>query len=426
MDSIEKGRLGESFVNQIAFRSFLKYWCYPAPLDIVKDNKEICDLLIVFKDVCFIISVKNYSFKGDYQQYFKKTTDKAIRQIKGAERTLFRNDVPVLLKHPDRDAEVFQSEIVKETYRIVINISTDVKYYQTSFYLNEQSYTVMDAAAWFAALEELNSVPDFTNYISKRCKLFGKYPAFIMPREEYDISDNDKLNIQHDVTDSMKIYNGVTIISGSELDLIAIYFEQGYKFSDDLQKSDDVQSHVLKIDGRWEAFQNSKITEIKEDYEKESYFIDELVREFLIAQKDGHHLAAMFFQLDRLDRAAFARTFLEYHGNVGTGTKLNRTHVVFPFMHMVFIYFEDGYPTEELQSFLEISLHHHHYLFNSACKQVGALGMSKSTNEFLFGYAEIDEPYTAEEIEKMKIQFSKLGWKTDHVNTEDIEFKDEY
>lgn len=45
----EKGQAGERFVNEIPFNSFLKYWCFPRPLDIVKDNKEICDMLIVLK-----------------------------------------------------------------------------------------------------------------------------------------------------------------------------------------------------------------------------------------------------------------------------------------------------------------------------------------------------------------------------------------
>lgn len=60
----DKGRLGEDFVNQIAFNSFLKYWCFPNPLDIAGDNKEICDLLVVFDEICMIVSVKNYEFKG--------------------------------------------------------------------------------------------------------------------------------------------------------------------------------------------------------------------------------------------------------------------------------------------------------------------------------------------------------------------------
>ncbi len=114
MDNSEsKGKAGEDFVNFIAFNSFLKYWCFPSPLDITGDYKEICDLLIVFEHICIIISVKNYTFKGDYERFFKKTIEKAIRQIDGAERKLFR-DKPLLLKHPDREPELFNKESINE------------------------------------------------------------------------------------------------------------------------------------------------------------------------------------------------------------------------------------------------------------------------------------------------------------------------
>jgi hypothetical protein len=122
MDHAEaKGKSGEDFVNHIAFKTFIKYWCFPGPLDITGDNKEICDLLVVFNHICMIISVKNYAFKGDYERYFKRTVSKAIRQIDGAERKLFR-DGPLLLKHPDRDAELFEKDRITEIHRIIINL----------------------------------------------------------------------------------------------------------------------------------------------------------------------------------------------------------------------------------------------------------------------------------------------------------------
>lgn len=62
---MDKGPLAEQFVYQFASLAYLKYWCYPNPIDEEGDKKEICDLLILFKDVCIIISVKNYDLKGN-------------------------------------------------------------------------------------------------------------------------------------------------------------------------------------------------------------------------------------------------------------------------------------------------------------------------------------------------------------------------
>jgi hypothetical protein len=125
LETTKKGQTGEDFVNHIAFRSFVKYWCFPGPIDLIKDNKEICDLLVLFDDICMIVSVKNYDFKGDYDRYFRKTIDKAIRQIDGAERKLFR-DEPLLLKHPDRKEELFEKSRYKQVYRIIVNLNEDV------------------------------------------------------------------------------------------------------------------------------------------------------------------------------------------------------------------------------------------------------------------------------------------------------------
>jgi hypothetical protein len=177
---------GEAIVNHIAFTTFLKYWCYPNPLDITKDNKEICDLLIVFDDVCIIVSVKNYSFSGDYKKYFRKTVDKALRQIGGAERRLFGTR-DILLKHPDRPSELFPKEKIKSILRIIVNTNTSVKYYYSSVCTDNNEYiTIYDAEAWESLLTELDTISDFVQYLKEKERLFRKRPAIILPRKEYD------------------------------------------------------------------------------------------------------------------------------------------------------------------------------------------------------------------------------------------------
>jgi hypothetical protein len=410
-----KGRSGEDFVNRIAFKSFLKYWCFPGPNDILKDNKEICDLLVVFGHVCIIISVKNYAFNGNYERYFKKTVEKAIRQIDGAERKLFR-DEPVLLQHPDRKPEVFEKDKISQVHRIVINLNEHIKYYQTSYFKEDKNYIVMDAAAWYTSMEELNTLPDLAAYLTARCKLFSSFPAFIFPRSEFDISTNDKISAQADMEVAALAAKGLSIISGSELDLIAQYLMHGFKFPSNLNH-DQADIMLLKLDGEWEKFVSSKLSAKKDDYEKESYFIDRLVKHFLIDIENGNHLAMLFFRLNRFERAEFARTFLDYHERYAMGdikVRLNRSHVVLPFIHMVFLYFEDDYPKDGITDIVNMSLHHHHYLHHFKCGEVGALGMSRS-GEFVFGYSKVIEPYTDIEIGHMRENFRTLGWQTEQL-----------
>jgi len=110
MNSTEKVNSGEKFVNGIAFDSFMEYWCYPSPKDESGDKKEICDLLILFDSNMIIVSVKNYEFKDFYSRYFRRTVEKAVKQIYGAERKLFNNDRDIFIKHPNREIERFPKE----------------------------------------------------------------------------------------------------------------------------------------------------------------------------------------------------------------------------------------------------------------------------------------------------------------------------
>jgi hypothetical protein len=127
----------------------------------------------------------------------------------------------------------------------------------------------------------------------------------------------------------------------------------------------------------------------------------------------------MFFRLNRIQRAEFARAFLEYHEGYAMGDvniKVNRSHAVLPFINMVFIYHDDDYPQEKLTEVVDMSLHHHHYLHNFKCGEVGALGMSRTTEAFTFGYSKLSEPYTPDEINEMKEAFAAIGWQTEQLN----------
>ncbi|TKC04345.1 hypothetical protein [Pedobacter frigoris] len=409
---LDKGQAGEDFVNFIAYQSFLKYWCFPGPLDIAKDYKEICDLLVVFDDICLIVSVKNYTFKGNYERYFNNTIEKAISQIEGAERKLF-GQRPIVLKHPDRSEEVFIKETINHVYRIVINLSQDVKYYQTSVFRNSKHFTIMDALAWKSAITEMSTLPDMIQYLTSRCNLFSTHPAFMFPREEYDFHTNDKISAASAIEKIALDGEKVTMVLGSELDLIANYINSGFKFSPELNHK-LVNGISMFLDGQWNKYLKSKLSAQKEHFEQESYFIDHLVKNLLINTENGNFLAKLFFRLNRFDRADFARAFLKYHEDCVYGKsskiKLNRTHYLMPKINMVFIFFDDDFNREDLDDFIALSLTHHHYLHDFKCAEVGALGMSRSGEDFVFGYAKLEDEHSEPEKLEMIKSFKKLGW----------------
>ena len=143
MDSQIKGNEGEQFVNQLAFSTFFKYWCYPSPKLENGNKKEICDLLIIFKDIVIIFSVKNYEFKGNHNRYFNSTISKATKQINGAYKTLFSRG-EVYIKHPDKEfQEIFPKHSLKKVFRIIVNLGENTKFYPFSSTSNNGDFITL-------------------------------------------------------------------------------------------------------------------------------------------------------------------------------------------------------------------------------------------------------------------------------------------
>lgn len=95
----EKGStVSERYLAQIAERSFLNLWSYPTPYRDQRtggsgDGKELCDLLVVCGDHVIIFSEKTISWPSGatpiaWRRWSKNAIRDAVKQIKGAERWL--------------------------------------------------------------------------------------------------------------------------------------------------------------------------------------------------------------------------------------------------------------------------------------------------------------------------------------------------
>jgi len=405
IDNTEKGREGERFVNEIAFNSFLRYWCYPGPMDIAGDNKEICDLLIVFHTACIIVSVKNYSFKGNYERYFRSTTERAMRQILGAERNLFRDSL-VLLKHPDRIEEVFDRNSIKHIYRIVVNLNPAVKVYQTSFFKKDKEFIVMDIDAWASAVVELSTLPDLLNYINERLRLTNKGPAIMLSREEMDFSQPDG---EYLAKLMLEAKDNLTTISGSELDLIATYYKNGFQFPAGLLDP-KFNARSLKIDGEWTKFRTSSAYEKKLELERAGGFVDEIVRELIIDKKNGENLSRLLFSMNKMHRAVLSKHFDEFYTKQ-KATEVGQRPYYYARMNpkMVFLYFNDDYSETDLQNRITVYLMHMSYLFNYAIEEIGLIGKSKSGDKYAFGYTTNKEVPNESELKEFEKFFANLN-----------------
>lgn len=206
-------------------RSFLRLWSWPNVFRDVTPPREICDLLVVFGQQLVIFSDKECAFPDsgdtavDWGRWFKKAVLDSAEQVWGAERWI--------RSHPDRvftDASCktrvpFQISVSDDTivHRIVVargsarrtekafggsgSLMVDSKLQGaehlegagpfdrfTVGHLNPSKgfVHVFDEATFEILLDALDTVDDFTRYLSKKQKLF-EGPVRIIACGEEDL-----------------------------------------------------------------------------------------------------------------------------------------------------------------------------------------------------------------------------------------------
>lgn len=199
----------ERYLDSLCKRSFLSLWSYP---NLFRDQgrkhgkgdgKELCDHLIIFNEHVIIFSDKSCAFPNtgdanlDWRGWYKRSIEESADQIYGTERWL--------LKYPDR---VFIDKTCSKKLPIPINqnsrihrvvvalnassrckdffgnggsgslgLSSEIRGAETPFYVGEVDASrgfvhVLDDVTLDIVLSELDTITDFTNYLSRKEALF--------------------------------------------------------------------------------------------------------------------------------------------------------------------------------------------------------------------------------------------------------------
>jgi hypothetical protein len=396
-DIDNKGVEGEDFVNGLAFSSYLKYWCYPGPLNESGDKKEICDLLIVFKGIAIIFSVKNYEFKGNYERYFKSTIEKAVKQIQGAERKLFHSNQDIYIKHPDRDIERFPKESITKIFRVIVNLGEGLEYHISAEMTNKNEFiSIFDKEDFKTIIEELDTISDLIHFLEAREALM-----------------RSKENL---------------ILEGKEKDLLAIYLENGREFDPKIINTENAKVHLV-VDGSWEHFKKRKEVILKEAADKYSYLIDELVLREILKTPNGHLLAKELMSLDRYSRRVLAKSFINFfqsHNQYAKGYNARRYGKIGDLLFILFYYTPEI--EEKVVDFaIETALHSHMIMSNYATNKIILLGITKDMKQFKFGYLEIEQKHSDEENRRIMSDANIFGWFKNRKTIEftELEYPDE-
>lgn len=314
MDSNKIGIDGEEAVNEIAFNTYLKYWCFPNPKDELGNKKEICDLLICFQNHLIIISIKNYSFNGNYERYFKSTFEKAVSQIQGAERKLLNNSSVVKFNHPETGRYNFEPQSYNSIHRVIVNINTVPLFHPGGIETKNNKFChILNWNSFLGLVNELNTIPDFINYLHKREETF-KDKEFVMmlgDEEDWDFGTNEAFQRYNN-----SVVNGkkaLIVFSGSELDLLADYFFNERTFNKNFY-ANDVSGALFQMDGKWNDYLSRKEVELKKKEDKVSYFVDEFVKREILYRSNPNNIkiATELLSLSRFERRIFGQTFFEF------------------------------------------------------------------------------------------------------------------
>lgn len=111
----------EKLLHQLCEDTLLSMWCFSNPYTIMKTKKELCDVLIVFKNHIFLFSDKEAMFHEDepvetaWNRWYRCTVLGAAKQLVGAERQIRRTPENIFV---DKDC------CIRFPFQITINENT--------------------------------------------------------------------------------------------------------------------------------------------------------------------------------------------------------------------------------------------------------------------------------------------------------------
>jgi len=233
----------EQFVYDLTKKTCLSLWSYVNPRGKAA-NKELCDVLVVCDPHVVVISVKDIklgdsgNIEVDWGRWERKAIDDSVKQIGGAVRWLeqadhvIRKDGTKGLPLPPRERRVYH------LIGVALGGSRQVPFSCPSTRDNRFVH-VLDEQSCNLLLRELNTITDFTQYLSDK-------ETFLQV--------------------------GRTVVTGGEEDLLARYLHQGRTFPEaDL---------LLVEDGIWDTFTQRPEYQEKLKADRSSLLWDRIIETF--------------------------------------------------------------------------------------------------------------------------------------------------
>ncbi len=177
----------EELIFNIAHQTFLSLWSYANPIN-GSNGKELCDILTMFGSNIAIFSVKERVLLSDSScdtdRWKRKVIEASTKQIYGAEKSLvsathiMRSDGTIGLPLPA------QSD--RKYFRIAIALGANSKTPTISRDYGKGFINIFTYATFSIIMNELDTAPDFFEYLTKKIDFLTKSPVFPLNKGEDD------------------------------------------------------------------------------------------------------------------------------------------------------------------------------------------------------------------------------------------------
>ncbi len=187
MDSMKNK--AEEFVYTVCRKTFLSLWSYANPLG--KDNKELCDILVVCEPDIIIFSVKEIKVtessdvETDWKRWNRRTVEESANQIYGAERWL--KSAPQVVKSDGSLGLNLPPGQDQRINRVVVALGGKDKVPIFFGDFGKGFVHVLDEISFGIILKELDTITDLIEYLSEKERFYlaGRETPFLAGEEDF-------------------------------------------------------------------------------------------------------------------------------------------------------------------------------------------------------------------------------------------------
>lgn len=364
-----KGKIAEEIVYEIATKSFFIDWCFLNPK--LPNNKELCDLLVVFDDVVIIWQIKDLKLdkKGKYK---KSEVEKNLRQLSGARRKLFDLKIPIELENARRKKENFDSSKIKDVFLISVLLGKGEE--SLSFVKKLKNYKahVFTKNFMLTVLNELDTIRDFVDYLKEKENLINK--------------------------------NKALFILGGEEELLAYYLERGRTF-----ESFNKPEHTMIQGGLWESLQNNPDYRAKKKADEISYGWDSIINRVHEGSEKYELVAREIARPNRFQRRYLSKTFFDAHVRAHNDNNHDLFRRIMPGEGTTycFLFQDDPEPREKRKVMLEAICFIARGKYQENKKVLGIATEKKFNPTCSYDFCFFDMPNWTEENQKNMERFQK-------------------